>query len=41
MQESALEQFFSHIESELKQVPDEIRRLFHGRGRRWPGTPYP
>ncbi|PWI34049.1 methyltransferase [Vibrio albus] len=37
MQESELNLFFSHIETELQQVPDEIRRLFHGRGRQWPG----
>ncbi|MDG3088343.1 class I SAM-dependent methyltransferase [Vibrio hannami] len=29
--------FFSHIESELNLVPDEVRRLFHGRGQRWQG----
>ena len=37
MHESALEQFFSHIELQLQQAPNEIRRLFHGRGRRWQG----
>lgn len=37
MQASELKHFFSHIETGLQQVPDEIRRLFHGRGRQWPG----
>ncbi|WP_070963103.1 class I SAM-dependent methyltransferase [Vibrio sonorensis] len=37
MQASALPTFFQHIEQQLAQAPDEIRRLFHGRGRRWEG----
>ncbi|QLF92768.1 class I SAM-dependent methyltransferase [Pseudomonas sp. ABC1] len=26
-----------HLTQALASVPDEVRRLFHGRGRRWPG----
>ncbi|WED20714.1 class I SAM-dependent methyltransferase [Vibrio sp. JC009] len=37
MNHSALPLFFQHIEAELALVPDEIRRLFHGRGRKWAG----
>lgn len=37
MQCSALALFFEHIEQQLAQGPDEIRRLSHGRGRRFPG----
>lgn len=37
MQVSQLTQFFQHIEVQLASVPDEIRRLFHGRGRRFIG----
>ncbi len=29
--------FFQHLETELAQAPNEIRRLFHGRGRRFEG----
>lgn len=29
--------FFDHLSEELSQVPNEVRRLFHGRGRNWPG----
>lgn len=29
--------FFRHLEQELIQAPNELRRLFHGRGQRWPG----
>ncbi len=37
MQASALPVFFDYLTSQLEHVPDEVRRLFHGRGRRWPG----
>ncbi|MGF1721205.1 class I SAM-dependent methyltransferase [Vibrio kyushuensis] len=37
MQSSQLPKFFDHVESELSQVPNELRRLFHGRGHYWPG----
>ncbi len=37
MQASHLTTFFQHVESQLQQAPDEIRRLFHGRGRRFEG----
>lgn len=37
MQQTALTGFFEHIHQQLQQAPDEVRRLFHGRGRRWPG----
>ncbi|OEF07334.1 class I SAM-dependent methyltransferase [Vibrio genomosp. F10] len=37
MQVSQLPIFFEHIESELAQAPNELRRLFHGRGHNWQG----
>ncbi|MGF1755853.1 class I SAM-dependent methyltransferase [Vibrio makurazakiensis] len=37
MQASALPTFFEHIEQQIQQVPDEVRRVFHGRGKFWPG----
>ncbi|MGI9894154.1 class I SAM-dependent methyltransferase [Vibrio natriegens] len=37
MQASQLSLFFQHLENELAQAPNEIRRLFHGRGRRFEG----
>lgn len=37
MQTAALPVFFDHLTEQLRQAPDEIRRLFHGRGQRWPG----
>lgn len=37
MQTAALPAFFQHLDAQLRDVPDEIRRLFHGRGRRWAG----
>ncbi|HCG5472749.1 TPA: class I SAM-dependent methyltransferase [Vibrio parahaemolyticus] len=37
MQASQLPLFFQHLETELAQAPNEIRRLFHGRGRRFEG----
>jgi len=37
MQASQLPLFFQHLEAELTKAPNEIRRLFHGRGRRFEG----
>ncbi len=37
MQVSELSTFFSHIEQQLEQSNGELRRLFHGRGRCYPG----
>ncbi|AUI86016.1 methyltransferase [Vibrio azureus] len=37
MQASQLPLFFQHLKSELDKAPNEIRRLFHGRGRRFEG----
>lgn len=37
MQTTALPVFFEHIEQQLHTVPDEIRRIFHGRGQHWEG----
>lgn len=37
MQTTELPIFIQHIEAELAQVPNELRRLFHGRGRCWAG----
>ncbi|MCF7487142.1 class I SAM-dependent methyltransferase [Vibrio sp. A2-1] len=37
MEASALPLFFSHIEQKLNEVPNELRRIFHGRGKFWPG----
>ncbi|WP_394247272.1 class I SAM-dependent methyltransferase [Vibrio profundi] len=37
MQVTALPTFFEHVEQQLAQVPDEVRRVFHGRGKFWPG----
>ncbi len=37
MQVSALPIFFQHLSESLQSTPNEVRRLFHGRGRRWPG----
>ncbi|WP_428773389.1 class I SAM-dependent methyltransferase [Vibrio sp.] len=37
MQSTQLPVFFQHIRQQLSEVPDEIRRIFHGRGQRWPG----
>ncbi len=34
---SALPVFFEQLNTQLEQVPDEVRRLFHGRGQRWEG----
>ncbi|MFA0054733.1 MULTISPECIES: class I SAM-dependent methyltransferase [Vibrio] len=37
MEASALPLFFGHIEQQLNEVPNELRRIFHGRGKFWPG----
>ncbi len=37
MQLSALTTFFEELNAQLESVPDEVRRLFHGRGQRWEG----
>ncbi|PMH46712.1 methyltransferase [Vibrio sp. 10N.286.49.B3] len=37
MQASALHTFFTHLEEQIPAAPNEVRRLFHGRGRYWPG----
>ena len=37
MEASALPLFFCHIEQQLNEVPNELRRIFHGRGKFWPG----
>ncbi|GEM74468.1 class I SAM-dependent methyltransferase [Vibrio sagamiensis] len=37
MQVSQLPMFFQHLQSELDKAPNEIRRLFHGRGRHFEG----
>lgn len=37
MDATALTTFFSEVSLQLQQVDHEIRRLFHGRGKCWPG----
>ncbi len=37
MQLSALAIFFEELNTQLENVPNEVRRLFHGRGQRWEG----
>lgn len=37
MNSDALTSLNEHLLAALAAVPDETRRLFHGRGRRWPG----
>lgn len=37
MEISALKTFEQHLHAELATPPTEVRRLFHGRGRCWPG----
>lgn len=37
MDSAALPLFFAHIATELERNPNEVRRLFHGRGQQWPG----
>ncbi|WP_099612354.1 class I SAM-dependent methyltransferase [Vibrio fujianensis] len=34
---TALNQFFTELHQQLENAPNEVRRLFHGRGRKWPG----
>lgn len=34
---TALPAFKAHLHTALAEPPTEVRRLFHGRGRRWPG----
>jgi len=37
MNSDAIETLQLHVHDALSAVPDEARRLFHGRGQRWPG----
>ncbi|MDF3936401.1 class I SAM-dependent methyltransferase [Pseudomonas citronellolis] len=37
MNAQALDVLLHHLLAALEQPPAEVRRLFHGRGRRWPG----
>ncbi|WP_418113297.1 class I SAM-dependent methyltransferase [Vibrio scophthalmi] len=37
MQINQLATFFDHVEAQLNVAPDEVRRLFHGRGQCWQG----
>lgn len=37
MDSSALPEFQAHLHTAVEHLPAEIRRLFHGRGRCWPG----
>jgi 23S rRNA (cytosine1962-C5)-methyltransferase len=37
MKKENLPLFFSEVEKQLSQIPNEARRLFHGRGRCWEG----
>lgn len=37
MTPAALETLFQHLTASLQAPPQEARRLFHGRGRQWPG----
>ncbi len=37
MRSAELSTFFEQLESELSSIPNELRRLFHGRGRCWEG----
>ncbi|WP_264877304.1 class I SAM-dependent methyltransferase [Vibrio agarivorans] len=37
MQLQQLSTFITQVEQALQVAPDEVRRLFHGRGRRWEG----
>ncbi|NNN43826.1 MULTISPECIES: class I SAM-dependent methyltransferase [unclassified Vibrio] len=34
---TALNQFFTELHQQLEKAPNEVRRLFHGRGRKWLG----
>lgn len=37
MNKENLDQFFAHLSDEFATAPNEVRRLFHGRGRKWQG----
>ncbi len=37
MNKENLNQFFVHLSDEIAMAPNEVRRLFHGRGRKWQG----
>lgn len=37
MQASSLELFFAQLKQQLTNAPHEVRRLFHGRGRKYQG----
>ena len=37
MTPEALDTLQQHLSAALSAAPDEVRRLFHGRGQRWPG----
>lgn len=37
MQKDHLPSFFKEVTQQLTLAPNEVRRLFHGRGKRWPG----
>ncbi|MDV7102961.1 class I SAM-dependent methyltransferase [Vibrio sp. TH_r3] len=37
MKTDSLTVFFAHLLDEIAHAPDEVRRLFHGRGQMWPG----
>ncbi|MGF1748927.1 class I SAM-dependent methyltransferase [Vibrio cionasavignyae] len=37
MHKDNLVEFFEEVTSQLTLAPNEVRRLFHGRGKRWPG----
>ncbi|USD66310.1 class I SAM-dependent methyltransferase [Vibrio sp. SCSIO 43136] len=37
MNSEALADFWPHLAQQFEQAPNEVRRLFHGRGRCWPG----
>lgn len=37
MNKENLNQFFVHLSDEIATAPNEVRRLFHGRGRKWQG----
>lgn len=37
MQKGAINDFITEIHNQLQHAPDEVRRLFHGRGQRWDG----
>ncbi len=37
MQKGAINDFITEIHNQLQHAPNEVRRLFHGRGQRWTG----